>query len=197
MDNRFNVVFAGNMGPLQKLESVIDAAALVADIPAIQFVFIGDGSARDDLVQLTERKNLTNVRFIPRQPSHQMASFLALSDALLVHLTDDPHFVMTIPCKTQSYMACGKPIIMAAKGDAADLVREAGSGLVVRPSDPPGLAQAVKELYRMPREERQNMGERGRSYFVKNLTYSASLDKYEALFKDIVSRRWALRQRQK
>jgi colanic acid biosynthesis glycosyl transferase WcaI len=197
MDNRFNIVFAGNMGPPQKLDAVIETAALVADLPAIQFVFIGDGSAKKALVQLSRRKNLSNVRFISRQPSHQMASFFALAGALLVHLTDDPLFVMTIPCKTQSYLACGKPIIMAAKGDAADLVSEARAGLVVKPADPIDLARAVRELYVMPHEERLSMGERGRAYFLKNLTFDASLDKYEELFQDVASRRQNLRERQK
>jgi glycosyltransferase involved in cell wall biosynthesis len=195
MDNRFNVVFAGNMGPPQKLEAVIEAATLVADMPAIQFVFIGDGSAKNALVQSAQSKKLSNVRFIPRQPSYQMASFFALADTLLVHLTDDPLFVMTIPCKTQSYLACGKPIIMAAKGDAADLINEARAGLVVRPADPLDLARAVRELYLMPHDKRQKMGEQGRSYFLKNLTISASLDKYEALFQDVISRQQLLRER--
>ena len=57
------------------------------------------------------RWQLDNVRFLPRQPMHAMGGILAGSDALLVHLKDDPLFRITIPSKIQAYLAAGKPIL--------------------------------------------------------------------------------------
>ncbi len=186
MKDRFNVVFAGNMGPPQGLHNVIEAARILSDVSGIQFVLIGDGIDKESLVKAVRSHNLQNVCFIPRQPVSKMPGFYALADALLVHLIDEPLFEITIPGKTQGYLACGKPILMSVKGDAANLVLEAGAGLVARPSDPLDLANAVRELYKMPLEQRTTMGANGRKFFLENLTIEGSLDKYETLFQKVI-----------
>ena len=93
---------------------------------------------------------------------------------------------MTIPGKTQSYLACEKPILMSVKGDSAQLIQDTVAGLVAKPSDPFDLAKVVRELYSMLAEERQAMGANGRSFFLRNLTIDASIDKYEALFYRVI-----------
>jgi len=105
----------------------------------------------------------------------------------LVHLVNDPLFEITIPSKTQSYLACGRSILMSVAGDAARLVREAGAGVVARPSDPVDLARAVRELYAMSQSEREAMGASGRIYYLNNLTSKVQIEKYENLFKEIIS----------
>ena len=184
--NRFNVVYAGNMGPPQGLRNVVEAAKLLTDIPQIQFVLIGDGIEKESLLKAVREHNLKNVKFISRQHASKMTDFYALADGLLVHLVDEPLFEITIPGKTQSYLACEKPVLMSVKGDAAQLILDAGAGMVAKPSDPFELAKVVRELYRMPSEERRAMGAKGRSYFLRNLTVDASIDKYEALFYKVI-----------
>lgn len=184
--NRFNVVFAGNMGPPQGLLNVIEAAKLLINTPQIQFVLIGDGIEKESLIKAAIEHNLQNVKFISRQEASKMTDFYALADCLLVHLVDEPLFEITIPGKTQSYLACEKPILMSVKGDAAQLIRDAGAGLVAQPSDPSDLAKVVRELYRMSAEERQAMGANGKSYFLRNFTVDASIDKYETLFYKVI-----------
>ena len=179
---RFNVVFAGNMGPPQGLHSVIKAAQLLKGIPDIQFLFIGDGNEKENLEQLVRKCEIGNVRFIPRQPPSRMPQFFALADVLLVHLVEDPLFAITIPCKTQSYLACGKPILMAVRGDAASLVTAAGAGRCARPSDPEDIARALKEFYHLPREVREEVGKRGKAFYLENLSLAVQTEKYEKLF---------------
>jgi colanic acid biosynthesis glycosyl transferase WcaI len=82
---------------------------------------VGGGVDRAKLEKMAEEMKLDNVRFMPRQPMHAMGSILAGADVLLVHLKDDPLFRITIPSKTQAYLAAGKPILMGVRGDAADL----------------------------------------------------------------------------
>ena len=83
---------------------------------------MGGGVERSRLESMAQEMELDNVRFLPRQPMHAMGGILAGADALLVHLKDDPLFRITIPSKTQAYLAAGKPILMGVRGDAADLV---------------------------------------------------------------------------
>ena len=188
LQGRFNVVYAGNMGPAQALDVVLKAAVILRDIPELQFVMIGDGVDRSSLQQQTRDKQLDNVRFLPWQPPERMSAFYASADALLVHLKRDPLFEITIPGKTQTCLASGRPIIMAVAGDAADLITQAGAGIVVRPSDPQDLARAVRQLYGMMPAERKAMGMAGRSFFLKNLSLEILLGRYENLFQQVAKR---------
>ena len=158
---RFNVMFAGNMGEAQGLETVIRAAKLLEDDPHIQFVMVGDGIALPRLQQLTEEQHLTNVRFLGRYPAQGMSRLYALADALLVHLKDDPLFRITIPHKILAYLGSGKPILAAVSGDVSDLVSATGAGVACAPENPQALAAAVRSLQSMPDGERRAMGERG------------------------------------
>jgi glycosyltransferase involved in cell wall biosynthesis len=95
---------------------------------------------------------------------------LALGDVLLVHLKKDPVFRMQIPSKITSYLACGQPVLCAVEGEAARLVTESGAGLACPAQDSRAMAQAIRTFYTMPPEDRRVMGDKGRKYFLRNLT---------------------------
>lgn len=154
---RFNVMFAGNMGEAQGLETVLEAAALLKDLPDIQIVFVGDGTAEPTLQEVVRARGLGNVRFLGRRPIGDMPRLYALAAVLLIHLRDDPLFRITIPHKTFAYMASGKPVLAAMAGDAADVIATFGAGLVCQPDDPAALADAMRRFFRLPVAERQRM----------------------------------------
>jgi glycosyltransferase involved in cell wall biosynthesis len=116
-----------------------------------------------------------------------MASFFALGDALLVHLKDERTFEMTVPAKTHSYMACGKPIIMGVKGEAARLINSSGCGIVCPPENPQALADTVIQLKHMNASERERMGQAGLGLFESRFTKSVLLSKLENLIFDTAS----------
>ncbi len=124
LEGRFNVVFAGTMGRAQALSSVLHAARMVAQkAPRVQFVLVGGGVDAAALKAEAAEMALHNVRFLPVRPAAEIGPLLAAADVLLVHLRDDPLFSITIPSKTQAYMAAGRPILMAVRGDAAAMVK--------------------------------------------------------------------------
>ncbi|HEY4216012.1 MAG TPA: glycosyltransferase family 4 protein [Gemmatimonadaceae bacterium] len=177
------VLFAGNMGPAQGLDTVLDAAALcAASVPHARFVFVGGGIDRARLESRAAAEKLSNVEFLPRRPPSEMGELLASADLLLVHLRRDPLFSITIPSKTQAYMAAGRPILMAVHGDAADLVRAAGAGIVCPPSDPAALADAVRRFAELPTAQRAAMGDDGRAYYKKHLSLAVGVSHFESLF---------------
>ena len=142
---KFNVVFAGSMGPAQALHEVLNAASLIAhELEDVQFVMIGGGVEVTLLKDMAHDMGLSNVVFIPRMPLTEIGSVLQLADVLLVHLRADPLFEITIPSKTQAYLAAGKPILMAVGGDAADLVENAQAGVRCAPEDPDAIAAGVQ-----------------------------------------------------
>jgi colanic acid biosynthesis glycosyl transferase WcaI len=182
MAGRFNVVFAGTMGLAQGLETVLETAALLAcRAPTVQFVLLGGGVQVERLRQQAEAMGLGNVLFLPQRSQAEAAKVLALADALLVHLRDDPLFAITIPSKTQAYLAIGKPIIMAVRGDAADLVRKAGAGLTCAPGSAPEMARAVETLLEMSGEMRDSMGASGRGYYRRELSLDVGVSRLERL----------------
>jgi glycosyltransferase involved in cell wall biosynthesis len=183
MDGYFNVVYGGNIGAAQALETVLEVAERLRDQQQIQIVLIGDGVDAEPLRQQAIDRGLTNLRFLGRQPVERMPHFFALADALLVHLKHDPLFTITIPSKIVAYLACGRPIIAAVAGDAADIVRHARAGLICAPEDPAALARAIRVLAALPSAERERMGRASRQAFLQHYTRTTLVDQYEALFR--------------
>jgi len=189
MDGRFNIVYGGNLGAAQAMGNVLETAAILRDLRQIQFVLIGDGMEAASLQKAARERGLENIRFVKQQPEERMPHFFALADVLLVHLRRDPLFEITIPSKTIAYLACGRPILCTVPGDAADVVRSAGAGVICPPEDPVALAQAVRYLYEMPQSQREAMGEAGRRAFLENYTRRGLVNRYEALFTQLVQQK--------
>lgn len=185
LQGRFNIVFAGTMGKAQALDAVLGAAAHLQPItPHVQFVFIGGGIEVDRLKLKSEQMELSNVLFLPRRPMSQIGSALCAADLLLVHLKDDPLFAITLPSKTQAYLAVGRPVIMAVHGDAAELVERAGAGLACTPEDSQSIVDVIIRFAAMSGEERENMGKKGAEYYQQELALSVGVRKFERIFSD-------------
>lgn len=175
--HRFTLLFAGNMGAMQRLDSVLDAAKLVAQQRSdIGCYFMGGGVDVDRLKARVADEGIDNVRFLPRVPLSEVQDILRQAGALLVHLARDPLFDITVPSKTQAYLYAGRPIVMAVEGNAADLVREAEGGIVIQPEDPQALAEAIRQLADIGIEGRNAMGARARAFYDRRLTFRHGLD---------------------
>ncbi len=186
--DRFVVLFAGNLGIAQDLVSVVKAAALLAD-PRVLLVFAGEGTARRDLEQLAHETGVADrTVFLGWRPHHEMPAWMAAADALLVHLADSTVFEAVVPTKTVAYLAAGRPIVMAVRGAAADLVQSTGTGVVVAPGDPVRLAAALDELACLDEGTRAAMGARGRARFDDTFAKDCVVPQYEAAL-DAVARR--------
>lgn len=160
----FNIVFAGNLGTAQALDSVLDAAELLRDLPGVRFVLVGSGQRSDWLAEQVRTRQLDNVLLPGRFEPPHMPAILAQAQALLVSLVDDPAMAQTVPSKVQSYLAAGKPVLAALRGEGARVVAEAGAGLACSPADAAALAGAVRQLHALSETERQGMGDAGRAY---------------------------------
>ena len=181
---KFNVVFAGTMGRAQALTTVLDAAELLRVEPDIRFVLVGGGLEVDNLKAEANRRQLGNVTFLPRRPIHEIGEILALGDALLVHLKDDPLFEITVPSKTQAYLMAARPILIGVRGDAAALVQEADAGLVFEPQHPDQLAAAVLALKAMTVEDRMRLAVNGSQFYRENLSLDIGVSKFLTVFEE-------------
>ena len=186
---KFRILFAGNMGMAQAMDTVLDAAALLqASESRVCFVLLGGGVEVPRLKQRTADLQLQNVVFISSVPMSEVGASLNFADALFVHLRKDPLFEITIPSKTQAYMAVGKPLLMVVNGDAAELVNRSGGGLVVESEDAIALADAAKALEQMSPEALGEMGRRAQRYYNEHLALQIGAAKFGAVFKRIAEK---------
>lgn len=187
-DGHFRIVYAGNMGKAQALQSVLDAAALLQTRKSrVVFVFVGAGTEVEVLRRASAERSLTNVVFFPPVPMAQVGAYLDAADALLVHLRDDPLFQVTIPSKTQAYMRIGKPILMAVRGNAAELVARAAAGVAVEPENPAGLAAAAESLASTPQDDLKIMGANAKAFYEEHLALKTGVSRFASILSEVGS----------
>lgn len=185
LNNKFNIVFAGNMGKAQALDTVIEVAQQLKSELEIQFVFVGQGTETQRLKKICKDKQLNNVKFIPQMPMQKVGAILRKADALLVYLRNDPLFEITIPSKTQAYMAIGKPIIIGVSGDASNLVKEADCGVVVIPEDTLSLKEGILKLYHLDRDKAEEMANKAKIFYQSNLSITTGVKQFIDVFKKV------------
>ena len=150
--------YAGLHGLAQGLDRVLSAAALVKDTP-LRFVLMGDGPTKAELQRKAHADEVQNVTFMDSRPAQEVPPLLAAADIVIVPLVT--HIPGATPSKLYEGMASGRPVILVAKGEPAQIVREADAGLVVEPGDTAGLADALRTLANDP-ALRERLGANGR-----------------------------------
>lgn len=185
----FNVVFAGNLGTVQALDTVLAAAQLLRDEPGLRFILVGSGRQGEWMRQEIERLGLENVRMVGRFPPSDMPGILAQASALLVSLVRDPIMSQTVPSKVQAYLAAGRPIIAALDGEGARVVAEAGAGVACPAGDARALADAVRQLCGAPPQERERMAQSGRAYYEQHFEPAVLAARLKQILAETVSGR--------
>lgn len=174
-DGKFNFMFAGNIGSIQSVETVIKTAEILKEDPVI-FHIVGSGT---DLERLQEiGKKMKNVVFYGRRPIEEMPEFYAKADAMLVTLAADPFLSLTLPGKVQSYMAVGKPIIGAIDGEARFVIEDAKCGFCGKSENAEELAENIKKFIKA--DNKIEMGRNARRYYEENFEEKLFMDKLES-----------------
>jgi glycosyltransferase involved in cell wall biosynthesis len=161
----FNVVFAGNLGTVQSLDTVLAAAEKLQHIGDLHWVLIGSGSRSDWLKAEVGLRGLARVQLPGRFEPEAMPGILAQASVLLVSLVRSPIMTQTVPSKVQAYLAAGRPVIAALDGEGARVVEEAGAGIGCPAEDAQALAEAVVRLKGLSTAELERMGAAGRRYY--------------------------------
>ena len=163
-ENDFLVMYAGNLGFAQSVMTIVQAATLLGDKKGIHFVFVGDGSLRLTCEEFCKEHKLSNCYFVGRKPQEEMPNLIAEADAMLVTLKNQGNYNLTLPGRTQAFMACGKPIICCANGEAARVITEAKAGMVTEAENSDRLAQCIMECADLDKDELYGMGLNGQQY---------------------------------
>lgn len=168
LEQHFCVVFAGNLGTAQSLETIVQAAAHLRDDPHIRLVLVGSGSRLAWLKAQQQAHGLDNLVLPGRFPMEAMPQIFERASALLVSLNNEPAFAQTIPSKIQAYLAAGRPIIACMNGEGARVVCEARAGLASPAEQVLPLVANIQRIKEMGDAERITMGQSGKAYFDAN-----------------------------
>jgi glycosyltransferase involved in cell wall biosynthesis len=152
-------LYAGLHGLAQGLDQIVHAAELMRADSGFRFVLVGDGPEKQMLIQQARQCRLDNIRFLDPRPSSEIPALVASADIILVTLKT--YIPGAVPSKLYEAMASGRPVVLVAGGEPADIVQECRAGVVVDPGDIEGLAQALRMLNAQPALRRE-LGENGR-----------------------------------
>lgn len=189
LTNQFCVVFAGNIGTAQAVETIVAAAEQLTDLTDLKIVMVGSGSQVEWIKQQIADKNLSNLVLAGRFPATHMPFIFSKSKALLVTLKRDEIFTYTVPCKIQAYMAAGKPIIAAIDGEGAKVVDDAQAGFTSASEEADALANNIKKMYHLPHSLREQLGQSGRAYFLKHFEMEHQTQRLIDILGDRINKR--------
>lgn len=152
------VLYAGTIGMAQGLLTLVEAADRAGG-DHVQVTIAGAGAELDAVRAAAARTS--NVRVLGAVTADAVPALYRDADAATVLLRDRPIFRDALPTKTLEAMAAGRPLLLSAAGEAADLVTAAGAGVVTPPEDVGALADALLGLAHMPEDELRAIGARG------------------------------------
>ena len=146
--SRFRILYAGNIGKVHPVDSIVDAAEILEKEGSdVEFVFVGDGNGFDDLARTRSEKGLDNIRFIPFQPISQLREIMETGDVHLISMKEEAAGFI-VPSKLYSALAVARPCIFVGpeQCECAKVIRDYGAGVVVSQGDAKMLVKAIKSF---------------------------------------------------
>ena len=188
LDDKFVVMYAGNIGLTSCLEDLLDAAEILKNEPDIQFVIVGEGVKKEMLEAEALTRRLTNVLFLPYQPREVFPEMLAAADVGVVTLNAGA-MSSSLPSKIFNHMASARSIlsISPAESEQARIVQEANCGQNVTPESPERLADVIR-LLKTDESALTQIGQHGRVYLEKYHTRDRCVGLYESMFMSLCNR---------
>jgi colanic acid biosynthesis glycosyl transferase WcaI len=182
---RFVVMHSGNVGHPQNLDMLIRAATFLRDLDDLSIVIIGGGARRTELMELAVRLETDAVRFLGYQPRETLSSSLSAADLHYVGLGRGLSGYV-VPSRLYGILAAGRPVLAAADGDSetAAIVQTVGCGMVVPPSRPELIAEAIRAAHDGA-YDLEEMGRRGRDFVVAAADRSVAVARYKELLHEI------------
>ena len=187
LQDKFVVLYSGNIALTQGLETVIQAATLLRDQPEITFVIAGEAEALGGLQQVCDQYQARNVLLIPLEPRDKLPEMLSGADVgLVVQKKDVTAF--NLPSKIPVLLASGCALIASVPdaGTAKQAILKSGGGIVIPPEEPEALKNVILDLYKHP-EKVEYLGQQGRKYAEEYFSIEQALNQYETLFTEVIA----------
>lgn len=185
LQEKFVVLYAGNIALTEGLETVIETAVRLKHLPEIVFIIVGEEKAIKNLQSYSQNCGADNLKFFPFQPREKLPEILAAANIGLI-MQKRNVTIYNMPSKTPVWLASGRPIIASVplNSPAARAIQQSQGGIIVSPEEPESLAQAILDLYTNPYKA-ERLGQQGRQFAVDYYSLEQALNQYEALFLSI------------
>jgi colanic acid biosynthesis glycosyl transferase WcaI len=186
LEGKFVALYAGNIALTQGLETVVEAARKLTDLPDIVFVIVGEEGALVQLQEHCDACGATNVKLLPFQPRERLPEMLAAANVGLI--VQRSHVVsFNMPSKTQVLLASGRAVVASvpSTGSAAKAIEKSHGGVVVEPENPQALADTIAHLYANP-DLADAYGKQGRQFALERYSFEQALNQYETLFERVI-----------
>lgn len=185
------VLYSGTHGLVHGMEIILDAAELLLDDERVRFLLVGDGVAKQALVEDAKRRSLDNIEFVPSLQPDELVEVIRDADVCIASTTSGAFSAGTIPVKVFDYMACAKPVVAAVSGDARAVVEDSGGGIVVEPGDARGFADAIRVFIDDP-DRRETCGENGREFVAAEYSRARLAARMEEVLTSVMASEKAL-----
>ena len=189
IDNKkTKIIFTGNIGEAQSFETLIEAAKILKELNSVEWIILGDGRWKKNLIKLIEKNNLNNeIKTINAVPPSKVKSFLNCADALYLSLKNNETFKKTIPGKLSTYMFSEKPIIASISGESNKIITEAKCGFASEAEDYKGLVNNIIKFIKLSKVEKNQLGINGKVYVSKFFEKQKILKNLEEEIKNLVT----------
>lgn len=176
------VLYSGSHGAVNALDNLVEAAQLLTDEPRVHLLLVGQGPEKESLQKQAQQAGLTNITFLPPVARSQMTALTRAADVGYLGLQKKDLFRYGVsPNKLFEYMSAGLPIVFAIH-TMHDEVAQAKCGFSIPAEDPHVLAQMLRRIAGMPKDDLREMGERARQYVRRTHTYEVLAQQYACLF---------------
>ena len=184
-DNKINITYLGNMGYVQNLQVVLEAAKQIQDeLPEVVLYLIGDGIEKTKLEKFRKANLLDNVVIVGPVAKEQAMQLMRKSSALFFQLKDDMVMEKTVPSKVFDYMTAGKPILFGIKGEGKMILEQVKGNIYYQPDSAESFINAVRKLKKnykqLSKYARENMVIVEKYYTRENM-----VDKLEKHFQEL------------
>jgi len=176
--DKINLLFAGNIGEMQSVETILYAAKILQDKEKdnIHIHFVGDGSSFESCKELASNLSLKNITFHGRYQLEEMPRFYNMATAFIMTLKDNKEISYTLPNKVQSYLLAGKPIIASVNGESATVIKDANCGLVCPAEDHVALAGIITQ-FAEEKGKQIEYGLNAKKYYDQNFSIDSFFEK--------------------
>jgi colanic acid biosynthesis glycosyl transferase WcaI len=185
LDGKFVVMHSGNVGHAQDLDSLVRSATFLRDLDDLRITIIGMGARHAELVALSKQLEVDQVRFLYYQPRGALPSSLSAADVHVVGLASGLAGYV-VPSRLYGILAVARPVIVAAdpESETAQVVEEAGCGIVVPPGRPELLARVIRDAHD-GKYDLEAMGARGREWVEREADRSVAVGRYRDLLLEL------------
>lgn len=192
-DGKVRLLYIGNIGKAQGLDTLLKAIALLNTDRPYVFNIVGGGTEFESCKNLSNQLKLgEKVKFYGPIPFDQSVNMYRQADACVFTLKGDTHIGDTLPGKIQTYLAAGKPVFAACNGAGKQVIEESGCGACAPAGDVQQYASILDDFINDP-EKYSNCGDNAKKYFMDHFMEDMFFEHMEKLLHELIEEKEALK----